>query len=353
MSTRRLSRAVFQGGCRRRRRARSAVCRAVLVAWLAAPVVALAGSARADDDPLASYRDRFRLGMDRYRAGAMAEAIRVWGAITDEIGPQRGYRLSFNLGRAYDTNGEATRAAERYRAFLDEAEARRAAGEPLEPMVERETNDASERIAALNESHGRIEIKAGPNAVLAQVDATDPRLGAFTAYVAPGKHVVTFSPGTRNEERVEVTVALGELVVTQPTAPPPAWVDAGPIDTLPIVTHHQKKYPFSPVVLYVGAAVTAVSIAAPILAYGHAYSLYDTYYSPSSTLAARNSAAAAYNGGATSLAYGMLAVPIALGAVTGGLTIWYFAGAKNREVGVGIAPVMLPGGGAATVTGRF
>jgi hypothetical protein len=320
---------------------------------LAVAVVAVAGPARADEDALAAYRDRFRMGMDRYRAGAMAEAIRVWGAIYEEIGPRAGYRLSFNLGRAYDTNGEATRAAERYRAFLDEAEARRAAGEPLDPMVERETHDATERIAALNESHGRIEIKAGPAAVLAQVDATDPRLGGFTAYVAPGKHVVTFSPGTRNEERVEVTVSAGELVATQPTVPPPAWVDAGPIDTLPVLTHRQKKHPFSPVVLYTGAAVTVVSVVAPALAYAHAYSLYDTYNSISSSTASRSSAYAAYTGGATSVAYGMLAVPIALGAVTGGLTIWYFAGAKDRDAGVGVAPSVLPGGGSVSVTGRF
>lgn len=153
----RLSRIVQR--CCRSPLARAAARRAVLVASLLGAVALIASPARADDDPLASYRDRFRLGMDRYRAGAMAEAIRVWGAIYEEIGPKSGYRLSFNLGRAYDTNGEATRAVERYRGFLDEVDARRTAGEPIEPLVEHEKHDAEERITALNANHGRIEIR--------------------------------------------------------------------------------------------------------------------------------------------------------------------------------------------------
>jgi hypothetical protein len=159
--------------------------------------------------------------MDRYKAGAMAEAIRVWNGIYEEIGPKRGYRLSFDLARAYDTNGEATRAAERYRSFLDEVLARRSANESIAPLVEHEVGDADERLSVLNREHGRIEITARADATLTQIDDADPRLGAFTAYVAPGKHVVTFGPGRDNAAKVDVSVVAGELVVAQT---PPGWV---------------------------------------------------------------------------------------------------------------------------------
>jgi hypothetical protein len=46
-----------------------------------------------------------------------------------------------------------------------------------------------------------------------------------------------------------------------------------------------------------------------------------------------------------------LAIPITLGATTGVLTTWYFAGAREVTVTVGAAPV--PGGGLATFHGTF
>ena len=62
----------------------------------------------------------------------------------------------------------------------------------------------------------RIARAGFSDATLEQVDDTDPRLGAFTAYVAPGKHVVTFGPGHADAEPGEVVVAAGEIVVARP-----------------------------------------------------------------------------------------------------------------------------------------
>ena len=307
--------------------------------------------AHADDDALAPYRDRFRLGMEKYRAGALGEAIHLWNAIYEEIGSKRGYRLAFNLGRAYDTNGEATRAVERYRSFLDEARARLATGEVLEPLVLHEVEDAEARIKELDATHGRIEVGTGEDAILAQVDEADPRLGAFTAYVAPGKHVVTFGPGRGDAEKVEVTVAAGETVAAHATHP------LRPRDptTLPAVdpmnTRRVLKHPFSPVVLYAGGVVSVASVVAPIIGYTYAYSLYEQYLS-NAPYATKNAAAAAYPGAKT-LAYGLLAVPIGLGAVTGGLVTWYVAGAEERTVVVSFDAGPTPGGAGATLRGSF
>jgi hypothetical protein len=326
--------------------------RATLLACLAIPLLLLATPARADDDALAPYRDRFRLGMEKYKSGGIAEAIRVWSAIYEEIGPKRGYRLAFNLGRAYDTNGEATRAAERYRSFLDEAHGRVTAGETLEPLVSREVEEAEQRLSALNLEHGRIQIPSMATATLAQVDDTDPRLGAFTAYVAAGKHVVTFAPGTDDTEKVEITVAAGELVIASPThAPTPR--DEHPLPSVdPVTSKHVTTHPFRPVVLYAGGVATAVSILAPVFAYAHAYSIIDTFNTSPVNSPAKTNAYAEYSG-ARSLAYGMLAVPISLAAATGALTTWYFAATKDEEVFVSASLAPFPGGGAATLSGRF
>ncbi len=67
---------------------------------------------------LEAQRERFRVGLERYRAGAFAEAIVVWDTVYRELGPSRGYRLAFDLARAYEKFGDLTRAAECYEASL-------------------------------------------------------------------------------------------------------------------------------------------------------------------------------------------------------------------------------------------
>src|ERR1700683_1801476 len=89
-------------------------------ASVALAIVLTVGVARADDDPMAPYRDRFRAGMERYTTGYEAEAIQYWEPIDREIGQQKGYRLGFDLARAYEHIGDSTHAAERYESFLAE-----------------------------------------------------------------------------------------------------------------------------------------------------------------------------------------------------------------------------------------
>jgi hypothetical protein len=316
-----------------------------------------AGSSRADEDALAAYRDRFRQGMDRYKAGAMAEAIRIWSAIYEEIGAERGYRLSFDLARAYEANFETSRAAERYQSFLDEVARRRAAGESLDDLVEREEKEARDRLADLDAANGRIRVLGGSQSVLTQIDTADPRLGTFVSYVAPGGHVVVFAPGSEHAEHRDVTVKAGEIVDVAPT-PRPALVFTGPEGALEpgaprVITRVHRletAHPFSPVVLYVAVGTTAASVVVPIVTYAHAYSLISSHNDSKTTASQRVAIESEYPAARTE-AYASLALPIALGAVTVSLVSYYFAGSKEREVRVAATP--LPGGGAATLSGAF
>jgi hypothetical protein len=310
-----------------------------------------ASTARADDDSLAPYRDRFRQGMEKYRAGAMAEAIRAWSAIYEEIGPQRGYRLSYNLARAYEANFETSRAAERYQSFLDEV-ARRKADEALDPqaldpLVEREAAEAQSRLDDLNTNSGRIRVDSGARTVLTQIDGADPRLGSFVSYVAPGDHVVVFAPGATDQERHDISVKAGELIVVSP-APPPA---VPPPSISPVVKarRFEMVHPFPPAVLYVSVGVTVASVAAPILTYANAWSL-DTRYNSTGSIAQKNIDSPEYYAARTT-AYATLAIPLGLAAVSGTLIVYYLGRTKERELTVGAS--LLPGAGAACVRGTF
>lgn len=153
--------------------------------------------AAASEDPLEQYRERFKLGMDRFKAGAFSEAIGYWEPIYRELGEQKGYRLAYNLGVTYAELGDVTRAADRLQSFIAEADARRARGQAVAPIVEKEEADARARIDAFVAARARIHVEAGVPARAAQVDASEPRLAGFVAWVTPGQHTVTFAPGRR------------------------------------------------------------------------------------------------------------------------------------------------------------
>jgi hypothetical protein len=320
--------------------------------------LAVGSSASASDD-LEPYRHRFRQGMEKYKAGAIAEAIRAWSAIYDELGPKRGYRLSFDLARAYEASSETSRAAERYQSFLDEVAARRAASETLDPIVEREEEESERRMAELKLESGRIRILPGTPSAVTRIDSADPRLGGFVSYVVPGDHVVVFAPGSAAEERREVRVEAGEMVDVSPTArPEPSPTPPAPPALVPLVTRPEPdkasrietQRPFSPVVIYVAVGISGASVLVPILAYAHAYSLIDTHNAGTTANSERRVIEAEYPGARVE-AYATLAASITLAAATGALVAYYFGGSKEREVQVGAA--LLPGRVAADVSVAF
>jgi hypothetical protein len=325
--------------------------------------LALARVARADDDPLAPYRERFRAGMERYKSGSVSEAIQYWEPIYREIGPAKGYRLSFDLARAYDAIGESTRAAERYESFLDELTSRRSAGDKLDPVLGREEEEARSRLGDLQITKGRIGVKPGGRPILAQIDLAEPRLGSFVAYVAPGTHVVTFGAGSADAEKHEIVVKAGELVEVAPNpappppppSPPPAPAASSKPETPaapPPVAATGTVHPFSPAFVYVAGGAAAVSVVVPIVTYSYAWSIVQSYRTAPDT-SSKNSAVSQYAGAKTT-AYATLAIPIGLAAVTAGLAAWYFVATRQRDttsVHVGVAPI--PGGASAGVSARF
>jgi hypothetical protein len=330
-----------------RRLSEAALAACVALTAVDAAAVPPAG-ATATDDPMEQFRERFKQGMDRYKAGAPAEATGYWEPIYRELGEQRGYRLAYNLGVAYAELGDATRAAERLQSFLSEVDARRARGETLATIVTKEEADAQQRIAGLIASKGRLHVHAGSPPRAAQVDAGEPRLAGFVAWVSPGEHVVTFAPGSAEQETKTLSVQAGELVEVAPATPvTPAAPTASPLSppqpasspSPSTMTRRETDHPFSPALVITAGAVTlGVGIAA-IPLHLHASSLYDQYApEPSRT---PSNAQSFYD--ARTLAYVTTGSAIGLAAVTAGLAAWYFLGTSTREV------VVTPGG----IAGRF
>ncbi len=318
-------------------------------------------------EELDAQRERFRAGLERYKAGAFGDAILIWEPIYAELGPEKGYRLAFNLGRAYEQFGNPTRAAESYEGYVREVARRRDAGEQLEENVAKQEAEAKERLAQLDATQGRIRI-AGDRAVVVKIDGGSERLAptsGFVAYVTPDRmHTVTFDPGTKDEKQISVKVERGQRVeVTAPElAPLPPRVEAPPPSPPPPAPRFEvrEEKPFGKNVLYVAAGVTAVSIVVPVVLYANASSIKDDFDAavlqasdPSAYTAAEATGTQKKSDYLTArdTAYASLAIPAVLGAATIGLTAYWLFGAK--ETRVPITAGILPGGAAIGASTRF
>lgn len=337
---------------------------AVVAASLLASGRARAEPASTGDDPLAGYRTRFKLGMDRYKAGAMAEAIGYWEPVYRELGAETGYRLAFDLGIAYAEIGDISRAADRLQAFLDEADARRARGETIEAIVSKEEADARARIATYSTTRGRIRIDAAAVPLAARVDGDEPRLAGFVAWVTPGTHVVTFAPGTPNAERRTVEVRAGELTPVAPSPTPesvvapiaeprPAPTQALPPPQTPPAAASIVR-PFGPPVLYVSGALTVAATVTAIVLESEAASLRERYSAEQQRLGGViPDADRGHFATVRTWAYASVGGAVGLGTVTAGLAAWYFLGASRGEA----APVPTLDidrhGASARLTWRF
>ena len=281
-----------------------------LLALLAAPALA-----HADDDAMAPYRARFRAGMDRYKDGDYATAIAGWEAIYRDVGPEKGYRVAFDLGRAYEKSNDAPRARERYQAFLDAVTARRGAGQAIEAIVAEEETEAKERIAHL------------------PVEAPEPAVAAPT-------------PASASSAPAPASVSAPASA----SAPAPASASPRALASAPANATH----PFSPLLPFLSGAATAAAIVVCAVEYSNAVSKENAFLASSSEpYATRSPLLSAYDGTVTP-AYVSLGVSIGLAALTTTLTLWYFVGTKPaHEPAVAPTASWLPGGGTAGVTGRF
>jgi hypothetical protein len=325
----------------------------------ATPAEASASNApAASPDPMEPLRERFRAGVEQYRAGRYADAILIWEQIYRELGPEGGYRLSFNLGRAYDAASDLTKAAEHYETYVTQVVRRRAAGDALEAQVEKQDRDARERLAQLAASRGRIRVLPGERPTAAQIDNGEPRLAGFVAYVAPGAHAITFGAGT-GRARVEVTVVEGQVVEVAPVeAPaPPVVVGGAPArdDVIPRGASSRTP-PFSATWIYVAGGITLASAVVPLVGYARALGTKSDY-DQSVDRGAQQRLAADY-ADQRRFAYVSLGVTGVLTAVTAGLGaawLWWPTSRGAARTGIAAVPMGEIGRGGTTVglAGRF
>lgn len=330
---------------------RSSTRTRVRAAIVVASLLGVGGTARAQEaaspdpaatapDPLDALRGRFREGMEKYRARAFGDAIVIWESIYRELGPEKGYRVAFDLGRAYDEVGELIKAAEHYQTYLDRVSARRAAGESLETNVQLQETIARERLERIIHIYGAIHVAPAKRTVIVHVDNAPPRVAGFTVYVEPGPHTVTFGTGSGADAR-SLTVRRGELLEVEPP-------DDAPVPEQRFET--RTEHPFSPLVLWVGAGVAVASVVFPIVTNVNARAVKDDYDS-APTRADKVRLSTEYDS-AKSNAYASIAVPAVLGAAVGGLALWYVLGGKETRIVVPSASVSAAGVNAGLST-RF
>src|SRR5437763_15115372 len=104
------------------------------------------------------YRAAFEQGLEAYEHGDYAGAAQRWERLLESIGQERGYKVCYNLGLAYQKLGDPTRAIERLETFAE-----RAAKEPTrDDDAEQRRQDALERVKALKSQHGALRVAAAP-----------------------------------------------------------------------------------------------------------------------------------------------------------------------------------------------
>jgi len=230
-------------------------------------------------------------------------------------------------------------------------------------MVTKEESDARDRLASLEASKGRIRIHTGNPPVAVQVDAGEPRLAGFIAWVTPGQHAVTFSPGTPEAEAKTIEVGAGAVVEVSPSAPQgaaPAQPPVGPLtlSTAPgptSPTAPARERPFSPLVLGVTGAATLVAGAAAVSLEVYAESLRsrdtaEQSRSPDHVISAGDRQSFDT---ARTAAYATVAAASALAVATAAVTTWYLVGPSPREPRIVPAAVPERGGARVVVETRF
>jgi len=314
--------------------------------------LALGGVARAQPPakpaPSAENDSAFRSGLDQYARGNYVAAITTWESLLATMGEERGHKVLYNLGLAYQQIGDVTKAVERYEAFLRHVDQPYAS-----PELAARADDARSRLSQLQRSYGAVNVRAPRTGgfVLTRVGSAEPRAAGYIVWLAPGPHTVELFVGTSHVKTVRLEVVRGETVDVETSRPDEPTV--APSEPKP----PPKREPEGPAreaapgrgpstLVLVGAGVTIASVAVPVAfyfvargkrddatalgqgntAYAHAVSTYDTW---------RTIYLVSY------------ALPATLALVTAG--VWIFGGSSAPSTSARVA--ITPGG--ALVHGTF
>jgi tetratricopeptide (TPR) repeat protein len=300
----------------------------------------------ADDESM------FRRGLSLYDSGNYSGAIATWEALRQSIGEQRGWKILYNLGLAYQAMGDATRAIERFDAFLREA-------------AQRDVQDAGDRMHALEASHGAVVVRAPASGatVMTRVGSGDERPAGYTLWLSPGEHEVEVGSGTSRAHRVKVTVTAGGTVEvpTDDAAPPtpssapspsPSASPAPAASAAPSPAPSTREGGHFPTAwVLVGAGLTVASAALPIALGLRASSLSQNAKDMGPGSTSYGTAVTDFQSART-LYYASYVVPGLLAAATATIVVVGLVssgGASRTEVHAGIDPT----GGTLWVGGRF
>lgn len=317
----------------------------------------ITGTARADD--LDSLRERFKVGMAQYNRGAFTDAIATWEAIYAELGPEKGYRLAFNIASAYDQLAathagsaaaeiESDKAGRLFQAYVNETTRRREAGETLEPLIEKQEEEAKQHL-------GRIRIEGEPSVIVRLDEESTNRHAASVVWVVRGTHTITFHPGQPEQQKQLATVEVGKELVVRfvpaARAQPPV-IDAPPSPPTQDRFVTREERPFDKTWLFVGAGATLASTVIPLIFYANAWSIEDEYRQEQSATPRSRDLADEYTS-ARRIAYATLAIPAILGAATAGLTAYWLLGTRETKVPLTVTGAISPAGSGFTATARF
>jgi tetratricopeptide (TPR) repeat protein len=317
--------------------------------WLvagAAPAEAQPAPAAAPPDHPDDLEEAFRL----YEQGKYLEAARLWEQALAIAGEEKGWRLHYNLGLAYQAAADATAAVEHYESFIRRVAAETAA---LPPELEERREDAAARVRALQKANGAVSLPRSQEGVTVRIDGGTARPAGFTAYLPPGHHVLEVTGPTGAVRRWEVDVRAGEPanVDTSDPAPPPAPPPPAPPTVIVKPVEEPPSYPIA--LVLVGVGVTGLGFILPGVLYDKAADQRATadelgpgHTGYADALDEFESARTAYQ-----ISY---VLPAALGVATAGIAIWGAVHVASWEpADASVSAAVVPGGGAFWVRGSF
>jgi hypothetical protein len=184
----------------------------------------------------------------------------TWENLLLDVGEERGYKVLYNLGLAYEAAGNPTRAIERYRSFA----ARVAERADSSPLLSARAMNARERAAQLEASNGAVEVH-GPRSgvVLTRVDAGEPRPAGYVVWLAPGPHKIELFVGSAHPRMVDVEVKPGARVDIETASTDEASVPVAEGHSLPPAP---EKAPAQASALPTWTLITGVTAAASLVA---------------------------------------------------------------------------------------
>lgn len=307
--------------------------------------------ARAGDDTADNEQKAFAHGLERFRRGDLRGAIDVWSRLLQTLGAERGWRVTYNLGRAYEKVGDPTRAIEHFTAFLAVAE-RQTGAVAAESAAA--VKDARARVAAIEESHGVLEVEApAAGVVLVRVGLAEPRSAGFKLYLKPGKHVLTLRPGSSRESSETIELRAGQKVTRSPEgdpAPRAAGRGAGEAATNAEPPTRDSKPSessrFPTPWVGIGAAATLVASGVSFALYRRAESEREDALALGPKSAGYAAAKDDYDSAYRTYQFSLLA-PALLGAATVTLVVLSVTSSGDPGVSLGISPTR------ATLEGAF